>query len=405
MSRNDTLFSRTDWFSVRDQILQAVRDEIDSLDQDRLLGTSVDTLCEYFGDKYTFEVPVLDRSGVEIDHREDSRMVEDYGRTVRIQETVIDVSVPFTGPSDAFGVRPSSYTMNQPRALVASSQLTFSVQTHGRDDTQVRNEIERTLDTIENMLANLRRDASGFEAELARVARERTEWRREKALADKSLVSSLGYKLKERPGAPRTYAPPEVRRKISPRLPPKSAAAFKPEPALGNEDYEHILGVIENMALVMEYSPSAFETLDEEALRSHFLVQLNGHYEGAATGETFNYEGKTDILIRVDGRNIFIAECKFWGGPKKLAETIDQLLGYTSWRDTKTAIILFNRNKNFSKVLEAIPDTVAAHPNYVRSIPAKDETHFRYVLSHRDDPSRELTLTVLAFDVPRADPP
>jgi hypothetical protein len=109
------------------------------------------------------------------------------------------------------------------------------------------------------------------------------------------------------------------------------------------------------MAHVMERSPSAFVSMDEEALRSHFLVQLNGHYEGQATGETFNYQGKTDILIRSEGRNIFVAECKFWGGPKKLTETIDQLLGYSCWRDTKVAVILFNRNKDFSKVLELSP--------------------------------------------------
>ena len=45
--------------------------------------------------------------------------------------------------------------------------------------------------------------------------------------------------------------------------------------------------------------------MDEEALRSHFLVQLNGHYEGQATGETFNYEGKTDILIPVGEKKYF----------------------------------------------------------------------------------------------------
>jgi hypothetical protein len=38
----------------------------------------------------------------------------------------------------------------------------------------------------------------------------------------------------------------------------------------------------------------------EEDLRQHFLVQLNGQYEGQATGETFNFQGKTDILIRAE---------------------------------------------------------------------------------------------------------
>jgi len=30
----------------------------------------------------------------------------------------------------------------------------------------------------------------------------------------------------------------------------------------------------------------------------------------------------------------------------------------------------------------------------------KSKTRFRYVFSHKDDPNRELTLTILAFDVP-----
>ena len=121
-----------------------------------------------------------------------------------------------------------------------------------------------------------------------------------------------------------------------------------------------------------------------------------------ATGETFNYQGKTDILVRSEGRNIFIAECKFWSGPKMLTDTIDQLLSYTSWRDTKTAVIVFNRNKDFSKVLAAIPGTTKAHANFKRELPGSTETVFRYCFAHRDDKNRELLLTVLAFDVPQA---
>ena len=38
--------------------------------------------------------------------------------------------------------------------------------------------------------------------------------------------------------------------------------------------------------------------------------------------------------------------------------TLDQLLGYSSWRDTKVAVIVFNRNKDFSKVLKTIEETI-----------------------------------------------
>jgi len=215
-----------------------------------------------------------------------------------------------------------------------------------------------------------------------------------------SNQGGLGFKMKERPGAQQTFTAPEVRKKILPTLPPASSVPYKPEPALSSADYEHILGVLQNMVLVMERSPSAFALMDEESIRSHFLVQLNGHYEGQATGETFNYHGKTDILVRSEGRNIFIAECKFWSGPKMLSETIDQLLSYTSWRDTKVAIIIFNRNKDFSSVLAAISEAAKSHSNFNRVLPGSKETVFRYCFSHRDDKNRELFLSILAFDVP-----
>jgi hypothetical protein len=141
-------------------------------------------------------------------------------------------------------------------------------------------------------------------------------------------------------------------------------------------EYQHILGVMESMAHVLERSPKAFHNLDEEGLRTHFLVQLNGHYEAG-------HGGKTDILVRSDDRNIFIAECKFLGGPAKLTDTIEQLLGYLLWRDSKTAILVFNRNRNFSNVLAAIPQAIMVHPNFRHDDGKGGETGFRCRLQGR----------------------
>ena len=73
------------------------------------------------------------------------------------------------------------------------------------------------------------------------------------------------------------------------------------------------------MSVMMERSPTAFERLEEEHLRDFYLVVLNGHYEGRATGETFNAAGNTYILIRENNRNVFIAECKYWTAQRPLA--------------------------------------------------------------------------------------
>lgn len=70
------------------------------------------------------------------------------------------------------------------------------------------------------------------------------------------------------------------------------------------------------------------------------------------------FEGKTDILICRGERNTFVAECTFWDGPAMLTKAIDQLRGCASWRGTKTAILLFNRGRELSKVLAQVGPTV-----------------------------------------------
>lgn len=412
MAREDYLFTGPDWHSVDRHQRQQMAEEIEKVDPDRLLNTSVDDLALYFSEKYKIDVPVLDEENLVVDQREkqidvsrdQNRYITDRSRPFYITGSEIEVEIPFAGEAEAFKIQPNPYTLSPPRASVRGNLLTFVVVGTNLDAAQVRGEIERTAREVQSYLTNLRANVVGLNGQLLEEARRAIESRRSKLLANRDTVASLGFKMKERQNAPKTYVPPEVRRKISPVMPPASSAPYKPEPSLGQSDYEHILGVMQGMTQVMELSPSAFHDVDEEALRSHFLVQLNGHYQGQATGETFNYEGKTDILIRLEGRNIFIAECKFWSGPKKLAETIDQLLGYSSWRDTKTAVVVFNRNRDFSKVLAAIPDAVRAHPQFKKDLPGSTETIFRYLFSNRDDRNRELYLTVMAFDVPTPRP-
>jgi hypothetical protein len=124
-------------------------------------------------------------------------------------------------------------------------------------------------------------------------------------------------------------------------------------------------------------------------------------YEGRATGETFNYKGDTDILIREQDRNVFIGECKVWKGPSSLTAAISQILDrYLHWRDTKTAILIFNRNKNFSDVLAQVQPTVESHPCFKRTVGQTSETEWRFVFRNRNDANREVHLSVLAFDIP-----
>ena len=63
--------------------------------------------------------------------------------------------------------------------------------------------------------------------------------------------------------------------------------------------------------------------------------------------------------------------------------------------------MVFNRDRNMSTVLDRVAKTVKDHPNCKREQPRKSETEFRYIFGHRDDLNRELTVTIMVFDVPR----
>jgi hypothetical protein len=83
------------------------------------------------------------------------------------------------------------------------------------------------------------------------------------------------------------------------------------------------------------------------------------------TGETFNGAGKTDILIRVEDRNVFIDECKWWSGPAAVDQALDQLFPYATWRDTKLALIFFVANKDITTVIARARELIQARAEFI----------------------------------------
>jgi hypothetical protein len=348
-----------------------------------------------------WESMTVSTADARIDVTDDPRrfIFADEGR-VLVASTRFTFHIPFTGEADLFKLRPSTFSLSPPRGIVAEQELQLVAEVPADNRDGLKSALDAEVEEVKTHVGRANDDVDRWNARLPDLAKQHAERRRQKVIGDRELVALLGVPVRRREDAAPTYAVAPVRHRATRVASPSGRRAAAPEPVLPNEEYERILEICRGMATVLERSPKAFARADEEAIRNHFLVQLNGQYQGGATGETFNYEGKTDILIRENGRNLFVAECKFWAGPKKLSTTIDQIVGYLSWRDTKSAIFVFNRGRELTKVLAAISPTVRSHPSSVREIAYGEETDFRFVLRHRDDPERELTLTVLVFEVP-----
>lgn len=382
--------------------------EITNLDPNQLLSTSESDLLDYLFEKYSRKSPVLDKgamyilneSEVDIDVSHDFRYISFPGQPAVVKGLSITIAIPFTGNGILFNYQPSSFNLNPPRGEIKGQEVHIIYQSVEHDGKSLKREIENNVGNIEGCLTTVKKDVEDFNSSLPPFLNDVLKRRKEKVFKNQNLVKSLNIPLKRRDDAPKTYVVPEIRRSPEIKMPVATEESFVAEPELDMKVYENILSILRNMVLVMERSPSSFKNMNEEDIRQHFLVQLNAQYEGTASGETFNYKGKTDILIRYNGGNIFIAECKFWKGEKALLSTIEQLLGYTSWRDTKTAIMIFNRNKNLSNVLSKIPETVKSHICYKRVINSGQETEFRYIFHIPQDKNREIHLTIMVFDVP-----
>ena len=382
---------------------------IERYDGNKLLNTPTQDLIDYFVTHATVEAPVLLEEQAAVDHQEARLdMSHDFRYGSRFEDgpvlvagTAYSLHVPFTGDPMVFQCQASTFSMSPPRARIHGQEVVITHRAvQGEAAEAVNKALRGVLASIQQCLTWARNDITTHNASLQKRASAAVEARKKRLLDNHNTVAALGFPLRERPGAPRTYALPEVRRKLAPTPPAASTAPYVPEPALDAREYENILAVLSNMVQVMERSPTAFADLGEEALRTHFLVQLNGQYEGAASGETFNGSGSTDILLQTDGKSVFIAECKFWDGPATIGGCVEQLLDYATWRDAKTAILIFNRRKDFSAVLEQIPGALAAHASVKGAVQKMGDTVFRFRVQLRDDASREMVVTLMAFDVP-----
>jgi hypothetical protein len=185
---------------------------------------------------------------------------------------------------------------------------------------------------------------------------------------------------------------------------PRSGRTYADEWALDQADYEDVITVITGMLRACERTPSVVGEKDEESLRDLVLIVLNGTYQGLATGETFVVSGKTDILVRVEDRHVFVGECKWWDGEQAFLSAVDQLLGYLPWRDEKSALLIFINRKDASAVMEKADEAIRRHLAFKRDGRGGHDRQARrdYVLAHPDDPEREIAVAVL-FAVIRGD--
>ncbi len=410
----DILFHNNgDLYSVLRAHTEKMKSAISDTSAERVNGATDDEMVDHFVSEYHIEPLAIHADRAEAEHRETKvdvshdhfrRCIPHGSGPVMVKGDEVTIHVPFTGDPGLFKYTPSSYNYNPPRGrviptgeLAGTVTMALALPSDTNDDGRFNAWIKEQLGGLQQYADWVRNDVNGFNQQLPQHARSAVQARRKQLEKQGSLLQKLAIPLRLREGAP-SPTPIPMPKKIVKPLP--AARKVEQEYGISEADYEYILKIIRQESRSFESTPATFAKLDEEELRDVVLAHLNGHFEGGAAGERFRKKGKTDICIEHDNRAAFVAECKLWKGQKALLAGINQLLSYLTWRDTRTALIVWNiANKDFSKLQGEIPGLLQTHHHFVRTLDAGHAGEWRAAFQAEEDDGREVLVHVFLVDL------
>lgn len=385
--------------------LAAMQTEVAAEPKNRLLNVNEDEYVEYLVQKYSVEPLVFGWDAVRVSDREAMIPAEQFPNSFNVYsgksypKQVITYHIPFTGEADLLKFTPSTRIMWTTEVRATAASISFDIINWHDNPDEIKREADGLMNNIRTQVGHVVDEVAQHNSRMPAAARSLVQARKQQHLKQSNLLDSLGVPVTKSDRTPETFAVPSVKRKVIVK-PSAPDVAFSPEPVLDEKLFKDILTICRDTGIEMERHPSIYADKDEETLRDHFIMVLAPHFQ-SVTGETFNRMGKTDILVRHEGSNVFVAECKFWTGPKGLQKTIDQALGYLTWRDSKVALIVFVSNKQLGPVLEQVSPAAEAHPCYVSKSAPGGEGWFNFKFRLPDDSTRGVSLSVLCFHLPR----
>lgn len=383
---------------------------IESEEDNYVLNVSETEYMKHLLDVYGFCIPIIMFDDVSVEDTEENIPIERFPnyflyseRPKFIKKQVVKYHIPCDGDISLLYYRPSTILCSMTSNIkLSGNDIVIEIINFDNNINEIRREYDNTIQRLRQMYSYLHNDIETYNNQLMDFALTSFKNRKQAILNKHNILTSLGVPIKKSANIPTTFAVPRpANRKLVLSKPIVAEAGYKPDPTIDIECYNDILKITNDVGKNFERMPSVYASKDEECLRDHILLVLDPNFtNGSASGETFNKKGKTDIQLRYDSSVVFIAECKFWKGEKVFMKTIDQLLSYLTWRDSKAAIIFFVTQKGFSDVISKVKKTIVNHCNYLGYIDSPDESWLNYRFHINGDRNREVRLAIQLFHIP-----
>lgn len=387
---------------------EEIESRIDSESDDYLLNVDERAYTEFLADEFSIVPMQIHFDDIFVSDKKEMVSANQFpssgffgDSSESYERQVITFHLPYSGNGwDLIRYRPNPYIMWTTEVFLEDNCICFEIINFYDKSDAVRRESDEIIKNLKILSEHQVTQINNYNTQLLSKVQQQISYRKTTILKQSKSLHSLGYPVKEQIGMAKTFAIPlsKKRNKIKPII---QKVAQQLDPTLDNSSYFEILDIINEAGKMIEKYPSSYVNNDEEQLRDSFLVTLKPYCEVSVTGETFNKKGKTDILLNYQNNNIFVAECKIWHGKKEYFEAIYQLLSYLTWRDSKTALIIFVKNKEITSILQTIEAETGTHPNFVKFEDRKDASWFNYTFHFEGDSKRQLKLAILLYHLPK----
>ncbi len=397
-------FNEISSYDFTNQLAKEIKNEIEGRGKAYILGVEEDDYKKYLIQKYTLDPLKIDYDSESIEEPTVSKeWIEDrmWGEKHQTDVYTFTAKYSFVGSAILFKVQPSTRKMTSTKIYVNenSGSISFSFKVSHKDPKEFDRIKSNYQRKAFSNLENANKDAIIWNEALSGLTNRLFHKQKDEFLKENSFFAAINVKVNQDTSS--VFSTPTIKKKVVPQPTLSTKAEFSSEPMMANEMYTDILKVIYDFGKSMEKKPSIYQGRDEESIRDQFLLILETRYDATtATGETFNRGGKTDIILKYanDGTNLFVAECKLWHGAAEFHKGISQLFDrYLTWRDSKVALLLFVRNKDFTNIVNIIKEEALKHPYFLSVAGQRGETSFSYQFHLPADKEKKVHFEIIAF--------
>ena len=400
------------------EIRSKIEREIEELSEEKITADSIDEWVNYFVSEYRIELIFVHENSVELDIKEVK--IKKYNifyeqhysfepEFFQIDGYKIIFKIPFLGESKLFYLQPSMSIMRgfEVDELVSPKDNDFGYLYYSCEydreylnkqenlKTYVNEDFKNSFENYLIMVEYVNNDLRNFNSKIEKFIRDKLEIKKNKYIELNNMKKALQIPMNLKEDAPNIK--PILLKEVKKIQKPNPKSTFEEqEYCISDSDYNNILNIIHNACSAMESTAKTFNKNTEEELRDFIISTLGTHYVDDVTGETFRKGGKTDIHIKFENKSAFIGECKIWYGIKKFEDAIKQVFDYSTWKDTKISLIVFNKeNKDFQSILNSIDSWIKKNTKQSK----KENSNTWKCLMYREDTNSDIQIAIQVYDI------